>query len=173
MKRPRTRNYGAIVTTPLSADIIALLGPDLSSGGVVLTRSESDAIRQLYGYKEEEVTERPPEPIPPKPPDPSAGPEDAKTYRQLKDKYDREMANWRKWEDPLPLMRAGAVRNAIRHAEADGLRLLAWIAKYVPPGGDPLKTLVQCVVDSGFDVSSQDFNWAETGEDGEQDGEVT
>lgn len=171
MKRPQSKNYGVIVTTPLSATMIALLGPDLSSGGVVLTRSESEAIRQLYGYKEEEPAERPPEPTPPKPPGPSAGPEDARAYRQLKDKYDGAMANWRKWQDPLPLMQAGAARNAIRHAEADGLRLLAWIARYVPQGGDPLKTLIRFAVDSGIAVSSEDFDWAETDEDDEQVGE--
>lgn len=153
--------------------MISLLGPGLSSGGVTLTRSEYEAIRELYGYKGEEATKRPTEPTPPKPPGPSAGPEDARSYRQLKGDYDVAMANWRKWEDPLPLMQAGAARNATRHAEADGLRLLAWIAKYVPPGGDPLKTLVQFAVDSGIAVSPEDFHWAETDEDDEQDGEVT
>lgn len=173
MKRPTTKKGSSTVTTPLSATIIELLGHDLSSGGVTLSRSESRAIKDLYGYKAEKPSNRPPEPIAPTPPGPSSGPDDAREYRRLMEKYDGAMVNWRKWQDPLPLMQAGAARNTIRHAEADGLRLLAWIARYVPPGGDPLKTLIQFAVDSGIAVSSEDFDWAETGEDDEQAGEAT
>ncbi len=56
---------------------------------------------------------------------------------------------------------AGADRNAIRHAEADGLRLLAWIAKFAPVGEDPIKTVVQMAVAAGFDVDPEDVEWAE------------
>lgn len=167
MKRPHTEHNYSIVTTPLSATMITLMGPDLSSGGVTLTRSESRAIKDLYGYKKEKPTERPPEPIPPKPPGPSAGPEDARAYRQLKDKHDGAMVNWQKWQDPLPLMQAGAARNAIRDAQVDGLRLLAWIAKYVEPGHDPLKTLVQFATEAGMPVCSEDVEWAD--EDDEEE----
>lgn len=161
MKRPTMKKGSSTVTTPLSATIIELLGHGLSSGAVTLSRSESRAITELYGYKAEKPTERPPEPIPPKPPGPSAGPEDARTYRQLKDKYDRAIENWRKWQDPLPLMQAGAARNALRDAQVDGLRLLAWIAKYVEPGRDPLKTLVQFAGEAGMPVCSEDSEWAD------------
>lgn len=161
MKRPQSKNYGSIVTTPLSATMIALMGPDLSSGGVTLTRSESRAIKDLYGYKAEKPSKRPPEPTAPTPPGSSSGPDDAREYRQLKDKYDGAMENWRKWQDPLPLMRAGAARNAIRDAQVDGLRLLAWIAKYVEPGHDPLKTLVQFAAEAGMPVCSEDSEWAD------------
>lgn len=53
--------------------------------------------------------------------------------------------------DETLFMQAGSDRNAIRHAETDGLRLLAWIAKFVPPGTDPLKSLIAAAVDSGWD----------------------
>lgn len=172
MKRPHTENNNSIVTTPLSATMIALLGPDLSSGGVVLTRSESEAIRELYGYKQEKPTKRPPEPIPPKPPGPSAGPEDARAYAQLMDKYKGAMVNWHKWRDPLPLMQAGAARNAIRDAQVDGLRLLAWIAKYVEPGCDPLKTLVQFAAEAGMPVSYEDTTWADDEDDDDNEEET-
>lgn len=57
-------------------------------------------------------------------------------------------------------MQAGADRNALRRAEADGLRLVAWLARYVPSGEDPLKTLIQVASDAGFDVDPEDFDWA-------------
>lgn len=173
MRRSRIEDSGALVTTPLSATMIVLMGPGISSGNVVLTRSEYQAVLSLYEFKKEEPSVRPPEPTPPKPPGTGAGPEDVKAYRRLKDKYDGAMENWRKWQDPLPLMQAGAARDAIRCAGIDGLRLLAWIAKYVEPGHDPLKTLIQFAVDSGIAVSSEDYDWAETDEDDERDGEVT
>ena len=60
-----------------------------------------------------------------------------------------------------PLMEAGARRNAFREAEADGLRLLAWLAKYVPVGSDPLKTLVGLASEAGLDVEPEDSEWAD------------
>jgi hypothetical protein len=58
-------------------------------------------------------------------------------------------------------MQAGADRNMVRHAESDGIRLIAWLAKYVPEGEDPLKTLVQLAVDAGWDVDPSDVTWAD------------
>lgn len=156
------------MTTPLSATVIELLGHGLSSGGVTLSRSESRAITELYGYKAEKPSNRPPEPTAPTPPGPSSGPDDAREYRRLMEKYDGAMVNWRKWQDPLPLMQAGAARNAIRDAQVDGLRLLAWIAKYVEPGRDPLKTLVQFADEAGMPVSEEDVEWADEEEEEEE-----
>lgn len=62
------------------------------------------------------------------------------------------------------LLQAGADRNVVRHAECDGLRMLAWIARYVEPNGDPMKTLIQMAVDAGFDVADADAEWAEADE---------
>lgn len=167
MKRPTTKKGSSTVTTPLSATVIELLGHGLSSGGVTLSRSESRAITELYGYKAEKPSNRPPEPTAPTPPGPSSGPDDAREYRRLMEKYDGAMVNWRKWQDPLPLMQAGAARNAIRDAQVDGLRLLAWIAKYVEPGRDPLKTLVQFADEAGMPVSEEDVEWADEEEEEE------
>ena len=58
------------------------------------------------------------------------------------------------------LYQAGADRDMFRHAEADGLRLLAWIAKYVEKGQDPVKTLIQFASESGVDVSPEDYEGA-------------
>ena len=59
------------------------------------------------------------------------------------------------------LLQAGADRNMFRHAEHDGLRLLAWLAKWVEPGTDPLKVLVQVAVAAGWNVDPEDAEWAE------------
>ena len=60
----------------------------------------------------------------------------------------------------VTMMQAGADRNAMRHASCDGLRMLAWLAKYVPAGEDPVKTLVQFAVSAGCDVDPEDIEWS-------------
>lgn len=55
---------------------------------------------------------------------------------------------------------AGTTRNLLRHAECDGLRMLAWIARFVPKGEDPLRTLIQLAADAGLDVQPEDVDWA-------------
>lgn len=64
-------------------------------------------------------------------------------------------------KDPNPLIQAGNDRNTLRHAECDGLRLLAWIAAYMPPNEDPMKVLIQLASDAGWDVDSVDVEWSE------------
>jgi hypothetical protein len=64
---------------------------------------------------------------------------------------------------------AAADRNALRHAESDGLRLLAWIARYVGAGGDPLKTFVQLAVEAGLDVDPSDVEWSQNSEVGDDE----
>jgi len=63
------------------------------------------------------------------------------------------------------MMQAGADRNAIRHAQEDGLRLVAWLASYLEPGEDPLRLLVRLVSRAGYDVGAEDFEWASSEEE--------
>lgn len=72
--------------------------------------------------------------------------------------------------DPLRAhMQAGADRNLFRHAEADGLRIVAWFAKYLEPGEDPLRWLIQRLVEVGaYDLDPNDVEWA-NGEEPEED----
>ena len=58
-------------------------------------------------------------------------------------------------------------RNILRLAADDGLRILAWVARHVPAGSDPLATVVQVFDDNGIDVRG-DGEWA-TGEEGNED----
>ena len=64
-----------------------------------------------------------------------------------------------------PLLDAGALRNVLRRAEHDGLRMVAWLARYLDPGEDPMKFLVQAVIDAGGDVDSADVEWVQGASD--------
>ncbi len=155
--RPRTELGSSYVTTPIAATMIALLGPGILAGSVVFTRDQFKAVKDLYGFKPEGPNKKPPAPKPPKKEDFDV----PYKYEDALRNHKKAMEGWDKWEDPKDFHQAGADRNALRHAEADGLRLLAWIAKYVPKGEDPLKTLVQMAMNSGFDVDPSDCTWAE------------
>lgn len=78
-------------------------------------------------------------------------------------RYLREVYGY-KLEDPdqeaADFFQAGADRNLIRHAQLDGLRLVAWLAKYLQEGDDPLAYIVGVMADSGMEVDIEDVEWA-------------
>ena len=137
--------------------MIQLLGPGMTALGNTFTRSETDALRKLYGFRPEEPNQRPPKPE--RQPDPERITPWEK--KQADEAHAKAVADWERWEDPRSLMQVGADRNMVRHATSDGLRLMAWIARFVPEGEDPLKTLIQIASDAGFDVPGEDGAWAE------------
>jgi hypothetical protein len=55
----------------------------------------------------------------------------------------------------------GADINLFRHAECDGLRIMAWLARYVPAGEDPLKTVIEMAIAAEFDVDPGDVEYAQ------------
>jgi hypothetical protein len=157
-RRPTTdSHHGSYVTTPRAAQTMRLLGAGIRHGGVTLTSDEKRAIDRLYGFVPEQPQQRPERPVEP-PPDPRA------TYYE-RDAAEREHKDavraWGQWSDPSQLAQAGADRNALRHAEVDGLRMLAWIARHVPPGEDPVKTLVAMAICADWDVDPADVEWAD------------
>jgi hypothetical protein len=145
-KRPQTD--GSYTTTPMAAAMMTLLGAGMKSGGVTFSRSETKALAKLYGFKPEAPRQRPPKPEPPHP-----GPLNFREENDYK-------AALKTWKDPREFFQAGANRDLLRHAEHDGLRLIAWLAKYVHEGSDPLKTLIQLAVDAGWDVDPTDVAFA-------------
>jgi hypothetical protein len=58
------------------------------------------------------------------------------------------------------LMLAGTVRNLMRHAESDGMRLMAVLAKWLKKGQDPVKLLVFLADQSGLTVDPELAEWA-------------
>jgi hypothetical protein len=162
MKRPTTDgSNGSVVTTPNAGSMMQLLGSGVVAGGVALSRDEFTAIKKLYGFKPEKPNKKPPPPVPPVREDFDA----PYKFEDAVRKHEAALKAHERWEDPRPLMQAGADRNAIRDAECDGLRLLAWLAKFVPTGEDPLKTLVRATADAGWDVNPEDIAWADDEEE--------
>jgi hypothetical protein len=155
-KRPEVVG-GRHVTTPRTASMIEFLGSAFGSGPVQLSSEEYRAMARLY--EEEKPPPRPPRPV--RVPDPPNTPQ--YKQRDADEAYQREVAQWEKWKpDAIRAWhQAGADRNMMRHAECDGLRLVAWLAKHVEPGKDPLKTLVQLAMDAGYDVDPADVDWVE------------
>lgn len=106
MKRPTTDgHHGAYVTTPLAAMMMQLLG-GVTAGPVALTKSEFDAIKKLYGFKPEKPNQKPPPPEPPHEKD-FATPWE---YRQACETHKEALRRHANWQDPQPMMQAGADR---------------------------------------------------------------
>lgn len=125
-------NSSVHITTPRSSEILGLIGGGLTYDGLALTNDEVRALRKLYGYDE------PRKPLPEE--EPSYG----------------GRGQSQKLED---FHQAGADRNLIRNAKLDGLRIVAWLAKYVDKNEDPLAFLVSVMADSGMDVDIEDAMW--------------
>lgn len=125
-------NSSVHITTPRNSEILGLIGGGLVHEGLALTNDEVRALRKLYGYDE------PRKPLLEE--NPSYGSRDKS----------------QKVED---FHQAGADRNLIRHAQLDGLRLVAWLAKFVDKDEDPLAFLVSVMADSGMDVDIEDIEW--------------
>jgi|OM-RGC.v1.028187788 hypothetical protein len=53
---------------------------------------------------------------------------------------------------------AGNFRNLMRHASHDGLRVIAYMARFLEPGEDPVRFIGQLLMDAGFDVPN-DVEW--------------
>lgn len=165
VKRPQVA--GCRVTTPNAGDMIQLLGSGPVHGGLAVTKSEYRALQRLYDVIDEPPNEKPPAPPAPKREDFA----DGYTYDDALRKHELARRAWSEWKDPRDFYQAGADRNLMRHAEADGMRIIAWIARFVPAGDDPLKHVVQAFAALGCDTDPADNEWAtcETGEDFNED----
>lgn len=62
-------------------------------------------------------------------------------------------------EESDPLMKAGMFRNLTRDVEVDGVRLMSVLAPYLEKDQDPVKLLIQVLVEAGIAVSN-DVDWA-------------
>lgn len=142
-------------TTPRSAVIQQLLGCH-SCGAVKLTSDEFKRIRKLYGIVQEKQEEKPPAPIAPE----RKNFKDSWEYKDALARHEKAVNAHAHWESPHRLLQAGADRNALRHASADGLRIVAWLAKYLEVDQDPLKLVIQLASEAGYDVDPEDLSWA-------------
>lgn len=155
--RPTTTGSigGSLCSTPGAAMSIALLGGDRYEG-VTISLDERDALLHLYGF------------------DLDGAAKEARAHAEESNKaalarHEAAMAKRSRW-DPVPpmpvlqpegsarLMVAGASRNMFRHAEADGLRMVAAVARYLSPGDDPVRFLISIMAEAGIDVQ-EDPDW--------------
>lgn len=60
-----------------------------------------------------------------------------------------------------PMLEAGALRNVLRAAEHDGMRIMAWLSGFLEPGEDPLKFVVQVAIEAGLEVDPVDVSWVQ------------
>lgn len=58
------------------------------------------------------------------------------------------------------LMLAGSVRNLFRHAETDGMRVMALMAQWLKKGQDPVKLLVFLASQAGLSVGPELAEWS-------------
>lgn len=170
MKRPMTSDDGgSYCTTPNAADLMLALGGDLMHEGVAISTDEKRALERLYGFVPEKPNVKPPAPTAPKREEFPAGYPGTREYDDAVRRFEQRLAAWQKWEDPRDFMQAGANINLMRRAEVDGLRLVAWLAKFTEPGADPLKAVVQLAYEADWDVDPQDVDWAQGAEEGEEE----
>lgn len=154
MKRPQVN--GARVTTPSAGAMIQLLGSGPVHGGLAVTKSEHRALQRLYGFHDEPPNDRPHAPVAPKREDFA----DGYKYDRAMREHERAMSAHAKWSDPRAFYQAGADIGLMRRAEADGLRIAAWVARFIPPGEDPLKHVVRAFAALGCDTDPADNGWA-------------
>lgn len=114
-------------------------------------------LKNLYGFVPEKPNKKPEPPLTPKPEDFNKPWE----YKDALKKHEKLLELHDKWEDPKKLLQARADRNAMRHAESDGLRVIAWLAQYLTAGEDPLKYVIQLSTQCGLDVDFEEASWSE------------
>lgn len=108
--RPRTEAGGSLVTTPRAAEMMKLLRPGLTQGGVTLSRDEYEALKRVYGFTKEKPNEKPPPPVAPLL-------ENFKSrweYEVALRKHERALEGWNRWEDPRALMQSPSSRCLVR-----------------------------------------------------------
>lgn len=155
--RPTTTGSigGSLCSTPSAADSIALLGGERYES-VAFSRDECSALQRLYGV------------------DTARAEREARAFAEAahQEAMARHKAATAKrdcFDPPLPAPTleadskaafavAGAGRNLFRHAEADGLRMVAAMARFLQPGDDPVRVLVSLMADAGWDVR-EDPDW--------------
>lgn len=137
--------------------MMQLLGSH-SYQSISLTSDEFRNIQKLYVIEQEKPVKKPEAPVAPKREDFDV----PYKYQDALRDHEKAVKVHDNWKSPHALLQAGADHNVMRHASADGLRIVAWLSKYVEAGSDPLKLVVQLASEAGFDVDPEDLEWSES-----------
>jgi hypothetical protein len=64
-------------------------------------------------------------------------------------------------DESNPLLQAAMQRDLARSIDSDGRRVVAYLAKHVEPGKDPLAFIISLLADTGVDVPAEDLDYAD------------
>ena len=153
---------GMRAATKSDAAVISLLGGRSHSAGVTMTRDQWARLGKFYTY--DLSPEGPPTPLPAEPARPAP---DADYYKRQD--YEAAMRAWRQAcanHSPQGVHKfalAGAERNLDRHVAADGVRLMAFLSRFLEDGQDPVALVAQLLAEAGYDTQGAEFD-SEPGE---------
>ena len=162
---PPGHEYGLVTDIPMTATMVHLMGVGATWGSVTLSHGQIKALEKVYGFSPEKDMENMRANLHDVYVREHAAWEaqmeflrtDPRGYRQ---KYG---FNNQPPAEPLPakeailqggvdFLRAGAMRNLMRYAERDGLRLMAFLSRYMEAGEDPVKLAAHLCIEAGYDV---------------------
>ena len=107
-----------------------------------------------------------PRPDPPKKPAQNAG------YFEQQE-YDRAVRNWQRdcaKHDPQGVHKfhlAGAELNLDRYVAADGVRVMAFLSRFLEDGQDPVALVAQLLAEAGYDTQGAEFDSEPDEDEGE------
>lgn len=167
-ERP-TAEGGRACATPSDATMITLLG-GMTFQGVTFTRGQAKALEKFYGYDDQKARRDASDAV-----KESWKLQTQKVMDRLKDpklkdwkrnelmKQLKELQNQQSQEETVKgaaaFAEAGGVRNRWRIIQEDGLRVMAMLGRFLEPGQDPVKLVVQLMSEAGYDVSEH-CEWA-------------
>ena len=151
--------------TPMTQTMIDLMGRGAHHGAVYFSRSQTEALQRFYDFDPQRDIDTVEETL-------------QAAYEKARDEYEDRKALWDSdkraykatygWDATAPrvprpptpliieklgrLQHAGAGRNLMRFVERDGLRLMAFLSRYLEQGEDPVKLVAQLCIDAGYDV---------------------
>jgi hypothetical protein len=71
----------------------------------------------------------------------------------------------RKEEDPEVLFHAGSFRNMTREIINDGIRVMAFLSKYLDKNEDPVNLVAKAFINAGYDVTDELWDEETEGEE--------
>ncbi len=164
-KRPTvdSRFGGSVCAIPSDASVIQLLGGEMYEG-LTFTTDQMRRLERFYGFDFKKARK-----------EAAAYAQEAyeaqvKAHEEML--ADPEIRDWQKEQARAPtpphpnvgmLNEAGSQRNMFRCVRMDGMRLMAAMSSYLEDGQDPVKLLLQLMIDAGYDVPS-DVDWANDGQ---------
>jgi hypothetical protein len=143
--------------TPHDRELIALLGGETFEG-IAFTPDQLRALRRFYGFSDA-VSRQSLEDV-----------REAHERAQTKQMADlAKLPSYRRHAGSGPVefdepaikrwIKTGENTNLFRRTRDDGLRLMAFLAKHLEPGEDPVKVIIELFIDAGYDVKAEDVAW--------------